>query len=131
MNDQCEHFDGCTCQDSVSFPCLRCGQPTVQGADGWHPSHCDDCNRATEHAVMMREGGCQDTCCKPARDAYRAALVSLVKPFPKGARVVYRPTFGGERLGTVLGQEREGTWAVLLDNRKRPVRGGTLQLTRI
>jgi hypothetical protein len=57
--------------------------------------------------------------------------VSLVKPFPKGARVMYWPTFGKGRPGTVLGQRWTGQWAVKLDGRTMPVSGGTLQLSLI
>lgn len=57
--------------------------------------------------------------------------VSLVKPFPTGARVVWEPTFGRAREGVVVGQRFEGQWWVKLDGRERPVSGGVCQLTLV
>lgn len=146
MNDQCEHFDGCVCEDDYVPTCLTCDDVPMSAGDGWFASYCDPCNQANIHATSLTpvdqrceccDWSCKCRACVAEREADDAGFrevapaVSLVKPFPKGVRVLYQPTFGHIRAGYVLGQVRQGEWLVKLDGREWPVRGGTPQLKRV
>lgn len=109
--------------------------------DAWDASRaakcpCDDCQGREEHTVTCtdrdhtahrhHQGMCED-------EGFRevAQPVSLDKPFPKGARVSWQPTYGRTYEGVIVGQRFTGQWWVRLDGRTKLVSGGTPQLTLI